>query len=107
MNPKTAALAEVLTDLPDAPSQVRLRLGAELLYSLGLLARPGLEENEPTAISVHGVDDVDAIDRTRVSDLEPRFLDEDIEEDRGREAEDGGLDHVVTRPQCMRRKPSS
>lgn len=46
MTTDTAALAEVLTDLPDAPTEVRDRLGVELLYALGLAERPGHLDDE-------------------------------------------------------------
>ncbi|MFI1400653.1 hypothetical protein [Streptomyces sp. NPDC020681] len=36
----TAVLGEVLLDLGDAQQHVREQVGIELLYSLGLLARP-------------------------------------------------------------------
>lgn len=45
MTTATAALAEALTDLPDAPPEVRDQLGAELLYALGLLTRPAFDDD--------------------------------------------------------------
>ncbi|MGW7001319.1 hypothetical protein ACWGCW_00475 [Streptomyces sp. NPDC054933] len=46
MTTATAALAEALTDLPDAPPEVRQLVGAELLYALGLAERPSHLDDE-------------------------------------------------------------
>lgn len=39
MTSATAALAETLLELPDAPPQMRDAVGAELLHALGLAGR--------------------------------------------------------------------
>jgi hypothetical protein len=39
MTSATAALAETLLELPDAPPRVRNAVGAELLHALGLAGR--------------------------------------------------------------------
>ena len=46
MTTATAALAEALADLPDAPREVRDQIGAELLYALGVRPRPTFEPEE-------------------------------------------------------------
>jgi hypothetical protein len=48
MTTETALLAEALTDLADAPAEVRDMVGAELLYALGLAVRP---ESEPIEVA--------------------------------------------------------
>jgi hypothetical protein len=43
MTTDTAVLAEALPGLLDVPPEVRVRLGAELLYAEHLAARPGVD----------------------------------------------------------------
>lgn len=49
MTTGTAALAETLTDLPDAPPEVQQAIGAQLLYALNLVPRPTHVPEEATA----------------------------------------------------------
>lgn len=49
MTTATAAMAEALTGLPDAPAEMRNSLGAQLLYALGLRTRPTAEDEEAAA----------------------------------------------------------
>lgn len=44
MTTATAAMAQALTGLPDAPREVQHSWGVQLLYALGLLPRPSDDE---------------------------------------------------------------
>lgn len=49
MTTATAAMAQALAALPDAPREVQQSWGAQLLYALGLATRPNDTDEETAA----------------------------------------------------------
>ncbi len=49
MTTATAAMAQALTVLPDAPHEVQQSWGVQLLYALGLLTHPDDTDEEEAA----------------------------------------------------------